>query len=351
MVRTLRITSFLLAASAVCGVVLLALWGLKGDPEIEAFLAEPGIVERLKTEVQVAPDKEDAVSPLVTQAKKFALRIDPPPPPKPDPPPAQTAQRQRPDPKPEPEPERPMRVVPPRPVSVRFDLVATARSHSDPERSFALIKPVVGPSKWYRQGEQIEHLVLHEVNDGSVVLFQDGQRHSEIFVPTPQPRVRSLLKEDATASARSSGPSGVTTAVSQVSEAAADEQDERQAGAAGPIRVARDASRLPSARVDVQGRIDRVRASVREPSPEEKKESLQESIASIQEIMHRDDPHVSSEEQKREQEAWMQLLQLLQKEKTTLEQQTAEDRVEVSDTDASDEEPAGDATPSSENDQ
>jgi hypothetical protein len=341
MVKTLRILSYLLAAAAVCGVVFLVVLGLKGDPEIEAFLNKPGIVDTLKGDLQSASQSEQTVSPLVTQAKKFALRIDPPPPPPPEKPAVATAERQKPESKPPAEPDRPVQIVPPRPVSVRFDLVATARAENDPTRSYALLKPVVGPAKWVRLGEKVEHLEIREIHDGSVVLYQDGKKHSELFVPKPKSGVRSLLKEgpSATAAAHASGPSSVTTTASGPRPQAPAEETT----ATGPIRVSRDAARQPGKPgVDAQARIQQVTASVRQPSPEEKKESLQRSISSIQQIMQRDDPHLSPEEKKREQEAWIQLLQLLQKEKQTLEENVPVDSRNAGK--VNDAEPKGDFT-------
>ena len=319
MVKTLRITSYLLAGVAVCGVVVLVVMGLKGDSEGLAILDQKGVVEQLKAQARTVPQKGDAVSPLVTQAQKFALRIDPPPPPPPLvlPKPPETAQAT-----PALEPPRPMVVTPPRPVGVRFDLVATARYADHPELSLALLKPVVGPAKWYRQGEKVGYLDIYEVRDGSVVLYQDGKLNSEISVPAA-PRGKSLLKSDAVASAGTGGPSGVTVDESGgavLSSAAESEAFETEVPEAG--RSARDVLRRPPTRtVDAGSRIQRVITTdaVRTPSPAEQKESVNRSITSIQSIMSRTDEQASPEERQKEQEAWMQLLQVLQKEKGVLE--------------------------------
>ncbi|MBC8379067.1 MAG: hypothetical protein H8E62_07830, partial [Planctomycetes bacterium] len=83
MLKTLRITSLIAFVLAVCGVILILLWGLKGRPDIKDFLQTPGITEILKKPGEVEKDDKEPVSPLVTQAHEFALRIVPPSPPEP----------------------------------------------------------------------------------------------------------------------------------------------------------------------------------------------------------------------------------------------------------------------------
>ncbi len=352
MIKTLRITSFLLAALAVCGVVLLVMWGGRGSEEIEEFLAREGVVQRLKDQVGTETEEKDLISPLVNQAKQFALRIDPPPPPRPDPPPRQPTQRQRPQPRPEPEPE-PQPVRPPRPVTVRFELLATAQSEHNPQRSFALIKPALDEAKWYGTGERIEHLEVRQINNGSVVLYQDGNKHSEIFVPSPEPRVRSLLRADAEPS-EPAGPSSVVAEAEDVPAAegrrpeAEPGQTEQRAAAAAPRTVTR--SRPP---VDAQARVRRTPPPVRQPSPEEQKESLAQSIASIEDIRTREDPHLDDEQRQKEQEAWGQLLELLQKEQEMLEsgRRAAGESDDASQDEHEQEPDDGDGQAASENDQ
>ena len=315
MVKTLRITSYLLAGAAVCGVVVLTVIGLKGDPDIRAFLDQKGVIEKLKGQDQTVPQKDDNASPLVTQAKAFALRIDPPPPPPPPKPPVGTKPEVV---KTDPPITTTTTPPPPPPQTVRFDLVATARYAEQPERSYALLKPVAGPAKWYRQGEKLGHFDIFEIRDGSVVLYQNGKLNTEIFVPAPKSNIKSLLKSDAVASSRPGGASSVTasmqTGTSAETMSPGTSASAGETGAPGSIRVTRT--------VDASSRIQRVIAPVREPTVTEKKESIQQSISSIEGIISRTDEDVSPEERQQEQEAWMQLLKLLQQEKTTLEEET-----------------------------
>lgn len=321
MVKTLRIASYSLAAGAVCGVVALAVIGLKGNPEIQSFLDQKGVIEKLKGQAQTAPQKDDNASPLVTQAKAFALRIDPPPPPPPPPPPVGTKpETVKNDPK---QPLTPPPPPPPPPPTVRYDLIATARYSDQPERSLALLKPIVGPAKWYRQGDKLGHFDIFEIRDGSVVLYQNGKLNTEIFVPLPKTGVKSLLKSDAVAAAHIGGSTGVTVSAQTNASADAAPTDTAaltaEAGTPGALRVTRTP---PTRTVDASSRIQRVVAPVREQTAAEKKESIQQSISNIEGIISRTDETVSAEERQQEQEAWMQLLKLLQEEKTNLEQET-----------------------------
>lgn len=320
MIKTLRITSFVLAAAAVGAVVLLAVLGFKSNPDIEAILAQDGVIEQAKRLSRSIPEKEETISPLVSQARKFALRINPPPPPAPPPPPPPPPKTTTDQQKPVPPVEivRPPIVEQPQ-TSGRYTLLATAHYADYPERSLALFKPVVGPSKWHFQGETLGHLEIREIRDGSVVLYQGDTLNSELVVPKPATRGKPLLKSELDSSTAAAVQPGATAAATAVA-AQPSVSSTRSVGV----------SRTPAARnVDATERIRRVRAAPvtqpseaapqREPTPEEQKESIQQSISSIEEIMARSDAHASEEERIKEQEAWMQLLQVLQQEKVNLE--------------------------------
>ncbi len=320
MIKTLRITSFVLAAAAVGAVVLLAVLGFKSNPDIEAILAQDGVIEQAKRLSRSIPEKEETISPLVSQARKFALRINPPPPPAPPPPPPPPPKTTTDQQKPVPPVEivRPPIVEQPQ-TSGRYTLLATAHYADYPERSLALFKPVVGPSKWHFQGETLGHLEIREIRDGSVVLYQGDTLNSELVVPKPATRGKPLLKSELDSSTVAAVQPGATAAATAVAA-------QPSASSARSVGV----TRTPAARnVDATERIRRVRAApvtqpsevapLREPTPEEQKESIQQSISSIEEIMARSDAHASDEEQQKEQEAWMQLLQVLQQEKINLE--------------------------------
>jgi len=219
---------------------------------------------------------------------------------------------------------------------VHFELVATANYKDSPERSLALLKPVSSPAKWLRQGEKMGHLEIHEIRDGSVVLYQDGKLNTELFVPTPKPMTKPLLKSDAEAWAKASG--APTTAVAMQPELVTatetslpetpQETALEDAGGNGSRIVRSVTRRPPTQTVDAGARIRQVVAPtpepvvVREPTPAEQKEAVEQSIASIQSIMTSSTPDASPEDQQAEKAAWAELLKALQQEKTALESAT-----------------------------
>jgi hypothetical protein len=354
MLKTLRITSLIAVVLAVCGVLFIVYLGLKKDPDIIAYLDDPGVIGVFKNKAATG-DSQDLESPLVVQAHEFALRINPPPPPKPvvtETAPKPVAQRdpvvQREVPKPPPPP-------PPPPTSAKFTLLATVLCEANPSRSMVLLRQA-GKDEWFWQGEKVGQLEVEEVRNGSAVFSQNGRNKQELFVPV-KTEVKSLLK-DATASTRQpSGPGSITTQLGETLQeadtaAAADAASGPTAGpAARDIRVDRSrgaSTSTAAARQDASTSIRRVRTVPVPPTPEEQRESLQESISSIQEIMSRDDTGASDEQRQQENETWMRLLEVLQSEKEKVEvlEKTEETPAEpVESADAEDVEPPVTETP------
>ncbi|MEN8128038.1 MAG: hypothetical protein ABFR90_09580 [Planctomycetota bacterium] len=292
--------------------------GLKKDPQVNDFLNIPGIVERFKDKAGTEVEKEDKISPLVAQAKAFALRIDPPPPPKP---PAPIVK-----PKPPVEVARtPVSTVPrPKaPVSLKSDLLATVVYESSPDRSLALLQTASNKQEWFRQGEKVGHLEIQEIRDGSVVFTQGGQNPKEKFVP-PKPQVKSLLKGEqnvsmvpaATSAAVQTPIPGPKTRTDAASAAKPD------TASSTPARAVRPIDRASRPESDASDRIRRVRSVPTSPPPQEHKESLEETMSGIEAIMNRQDDSISAEEREKEKEMWMHMMRELNAEKERLEQQT-----------------------------
>ena len=202
MLRTLKIAKMIAAVAAVCFIAYLAVSGLKPDEDTVAILEEPSAVSKFRTLSNLVKRIQDKESEFVTQAKKFALRINPPPPPKPPPRPGGSKKAVAKQPV---KPKKPVAVAPrPTPkVKTRvkkFSLEATCRYKEKPEKSLALLNVVAEGKKWVRQGDIVGHLTIHEVKDGSIVLYQNEALNTEIFVPPIKER-KSLLKpiaEDGT---------------------------------------------------------------------------------------------------------------------------------------------------------
>ncbi len=171
MIRTLRITSMV----AVVFFVLPAVFGVRGDEQIEQFLNSAGAIEKFNdARGDRIEDSRNEASPLVKQAEAFALYLNPPV--KPSLPETQVS-RSRPRP----------RV----PVAPKFKLVGTSYYPLHPEQSLALIDEPGKGLRWVKQSGEVGHLIIEKVKDG-IVVVRDGQRTFEIMAERPERR--SLLK-------------------------------------------------------------------------------------------------------------------------------------------------------------
>ncbi|HML74114.1 MAG TPA: hypothetical protein PKB02_06425 [Anaerohalosphaeraceae bacterium] len=324
MLRTLRITSFISIIAAAGTVVFVMIFGWRQNAEVQAFLEQPSIVEQLKKTTNTMAQKVDAVSPLVTQAAAFALRIDPPPPPPPPPQPKSVDTTQP----PVQPPVTPQGAgVTPPPKTVKFDLVATAKYKSHPEKSLALLNMVSEGYKWYRQGETVGRFTIHEVKEGSIVLYQNGKKDTELFVPPPAP-VKSLLKADQTMTSITKGPSSVSEQPAGAAQLATSHpatgiepvlSDANGGDATGAVRITRTASPTTTSIVPIR----QPRQPEPEPTIEDRKQSLDESISGIKQLMGEAREGQTEAERQEENKAWVDLLKILQQEKENLEKESA----------------------------
>lgn len=313
MLKTLRVTSLVMVLLAAVGVVAIAVFGLKGDPDIVDFLAKAGIVDKLRGEIgSDAPEEKS--SPLVALAQAFALRIDPPPPPPP------------------PKPDKPVappkelarnKVNPPIPTpkvqtQMKSDLLATVVYESFPTRSLALLKTTGNKQEWFRQGEKVGHLEIQEIRDGSVVFTQGGRNPQEKFVPA-KPPVKSLLKSEQTTSAVPRPGSGSIVSPSPVPSVGAAVPGADAASTTRSARTTRPTNQTPRTQTNTSGRIQRVRSAPKPPSPQEQKRSLEQTMSGIEAIMNRQDESLSEEDRKKEDEMWKKLAEMLGSEKQQLE--------------------------------
>ena len=68
-------------------------------------------------------------------------------------------------------------------VNNKFKLVATCNYEDQPEKSMALLDMPAKGLKWYRQGQEVNHLVIHQINDGNIVLYKGGVENSVATMP------------------------------------------------------------------------------------------------------------------------------------------------------------------------
>ena len=167
MIKTLRITSVIAAFLAAVVIAFPAFFGAGGDEDTEKFLNSPGAVEKFLKDSTRARSKadKDQISPLTKEAMAFALYLNPPPPQYPRAKRYGTARKAG---KPS-----------PRSVSVKFSLIGTSFHPSDPNRSMALINQPGSGYRWVRQNSEVEHLLIEQIKDGSVIV-KDGQKSIEL---------------------------------------------------------------------------------------------------------------------------------------------------------------------------
>ncbi len=193
MIKIFRITSIIVAVfTTVLFVASSVVLGSQNDEDIEELLKLPGIVEEFKKAGGEKITKTDGqMSPLVKQAKSFALYLDPPPKPKAKP---KSTKKYKPKAKPKPT----------GPVSSKFKLIGTSFYESHPELSFALIDEPGEGFRWLRQSSSVGHLVIEEIKDGFVVI-RDGQRTYDLIAER-KPR-KSLVRGEEATPAEGSKPS------------------------------------------------------------------------------------------------------------------------------------------------
>jgi hypothetical protein len=319
MIKTLKVVSILVAMCALGSVVFVVVLGIQGDQQIEELLKAPGAIEEFRKLAKTPDESEDQVSPLVRHAKDFSLRINPPPPPKPKPPEAAPTRRVA-------RKETPTPPSPKAPVRAKFKLLATCRYKQQPGRSLALLDMPAKGIKWYRQGDGVGHLTIQEVKDGSVVC-SDGQ---ELFVPPTRKKTKTLLKSELADSRRpqasiSTPLEVVESVVGTVDLAAQETQPVTAPGRPGRQSQPGDASGAkPESDSAKRRRIRHLparkpRGLPPEPTPEQKKEMLTESITTVREMMANPTPSLTDEEKAAELKIWERMLEGLEKERAEIE--------------------------------
>ncbi|MDD5326261.1 MAG: hypothetical protein PHY02_00420 [Phycisphaerae bacterium] len=186
MIKTLRITSIIAVVLAVVCFVFPAIFGVRGDKQIEQLLNSPGAIEEFKqARGDKIEDRRHEISPLVKQAETFALYLNPP--------------------VSMPQAESPVSNGRPRPkasVTPKFKLVGTSLNVLHPERSLALIDEPGKGYHWIRQADKVGHLIMEQVKDGLVVV-RDGQNTFELIAERPEKI--SLLKTNSLSDGRITG--------------------------------------------------------------------------------------------------------------------------------------------------
>ncbi len=178
MIKTLRITTITAALLAAAFLIFPAVFGARGDRAVEEFLKSPGAIEQFQRAKGDEVRGEGQISPLVKQARAFALYLDPPPPKRP--------------PRAAPGPLRPRPAPRPKVTSTKFKLIGTSFYALHPDLSLAMIDEPGKGIRWVRQSGKVGHLVIEQIKDGLVVV-KDGVRTFEVAV-VERPKKVNLIK-------------------------------------------------------------------------------------------------------------------------------------------------------------
>lgn len=150
------------ALPLIAAIVALNSVVLAEQLKLKEILDKPGVAEQMQASYSGKSTYDGHQdTPLVVQARKFALRINPPPPPQPV--------------QPMPTENRPVR--PKAEVSASFKLLGTSYHFGDAAQSWALIDEIGKGLHWVKQGSKVGHLNIEKVGDGSVLINDNGRRY------------------------------------------------------------------------------------------------------------------------------------------------------------------------------
>jgi len=328
MIKLLKIACFFAVIACISAIVFAGLGFYRGNDDArdrQEFLESPTIIDKFKKLTNVPQTSQEKESPLVVQARALGLRLDPPPPPS--------------------QPKKltktntsktrtiSERIQAPAPPSrnARFKLVGTCRYDDHPEKSLALLD-INSPDglRWVRQGDVIELHTIHKINDGSVIVYQNGKFSSELFMP-PDNSVKTLLS-DAPAKAevpQANNEPVVTPAPANRAVPVADTQkSNRHTSTAMAARQAaiekakklrgQSQSTTPATKTSAKpDRTRHLRNTKTATTPQQQQHSNEDSIAAVKNKINEissssDDPHSI----KNDIEIFNELLKLLEEEKT-----------------------------------
>lgn len=176
MQKIMKISGFPKAVTAFAALVALIAGSSYANSRLQEILKTPGIAEQLQaSNVGKSTSDTEQDTPLVRQARDFALRINPPPPPKPV------------EPVPSFEDRRPIR--PQAEVSAKFKLIGTSYHFADNAQSWALVDEVGKGIHWVKQGSKIGHLAVEKVGDGGVLINDNGRKYELLAERQEKPDV------------------------------------------------------------------------------------------------------------------------------------------------------------------
>ncbi len=204
---------------ALVAIALAVMPGAYGDPEVKNLLQSSGACDNWQTHAHAHahaharddPRDRPKNSPLVQEAERFALLLNPP-----QVTPARPTDRAA----------SPMAMamaatttaaaavkalgpgLRPRQATAKFTLHATSYYPSSPDESLALINEPGKGHHWVRQGRQVGYIVIQEIRTGMIV-WRDGDRVREMLVESPKTPGAAPLPKPPSAGQYAKHTSGV----------------------------------------------------------------------------------------------------------------------------------------------
>lgn len=172
------VTARLLFGLAIgAGIAFAVTSSIPRDSQVIELLNAPSVIDRFQQMNDDTKSNNQALKnpkhfPLVREAERFALLINPPSPPKPlqvAKPPKRTASVQ----------------VRPQNLSPTFKLHATIYHSSQPNKSMALVWKPGNNLQWVKQGDRVEYFTVEEIRSGSVIL-RNGKKLKRVTTERKQ---------------------------------------------------------------------------------------------------------------------------------------------------------------------
>lgn len=174
MIKTLRITSIVAVVLAVVIFVFSVSYGFRSDENIREFLKLPGVIEKFTAaEGQRAQASNSQISPLVQQARAFALYLNPPAPKVPKNLQAGSG-----------------KIGTQLNVTPKFKVMGTSYYEQRPELSLALIDEPGKGIHWVKQSTTVGHLYIEQVKDG-LIIVKSGTETFELIAEHNPPKTTS----------------------------------------------------------------------------------------------------------------------------------------------------------------
>ncbi len=170
MIKTLRITTVVAVILMGIFFVFSVVFGIRDDERIKRFLDSPGVIKKIENSADSkARISENRASPLVQQADKFALYLNP----------KSKSKKAQPV-------SRPTSVARKLAVTPKIKVFGTSYCVNNPEMSLALIDEPGKGWHWVRQSSKVGHLQIEQIKNGLVVVKSSNETFELAVEPSPE---------------------------------------------------------------------------------------------------------------------------------------------------------------------